>query len=316
VTQKPHNDAPHELLSPADASAPRDGVLGTSVQLPSGELAYLQQGADDAPLIVLAHGFPDYPKTFLPLMARLCAAGYRCVAPYLRGYAPSTLEGPYDRQRVGDDLAELAEALSPNDKAVLIGHDWGAGAAYTAVGRWPQRFRRAVTLAVPHVAAFEKNLRRNRAQQKRSAYMAFLMLPALPERIVPRHDFAYIDELWQRWSPSFARDPDYMRELKDCLRASMPAPIGYYRAQRPSRMRLRQARLDARVRIYVPLLHLHGAEDGCIAFDMSEGEADYFKGEFHSENLPGLGHFLHLEDPQRIAGLILDFIGPAAEARE
>ncbi|HEX2675051.1 MAG TPA: alpha/beta hydrolase, partial [Polyangiales bacterium] len=267
------------------------------VQLPAGEIAYLEQGDENAPLVLLAHGFPDYPKTFLPLMARLSAAGYRCVAPYLRGYAPSTLEGPYDRQRVGDDLADLAEALSPNTKAVLIGHDWGAAATYTAVGRWPQRFRRAVTLAVPHVAAFERNLRRSRSQQKRSAYMAFFMLPLVPERVVPRNDFAYVDELWQRWSPNYTRDPDYTRELKECLAASMPAPIGYYRAQRPSAMRLRQARLDARVRIYVPLLHLHGADDGCIAFEMSEGESQYFKGEFHSENLPGLGHFLHLEDP-------------------
>ena len=71
-------------------------------------------------------------------MALLCAAGYRCVAPWLRGYAPSTLEGPYDRQRVGDDLAELAEALCPNAPAVLVGHDWGAAATYTAVGRWRQ----------------------------------------------------------------------------------------------------------------------------------------------------------------------------------
>lgn len=285
------------------------------VTLPAGELAYFEQGDRDAPLIVLAHGFPDYPKTFFPLMARLCAAGYRCVAPFLRGYAPSTLEGPFDRQRVGDDLADLVEALSPNAPAVLVGHDWGAAAAYTAVGRWPQRFRRAVTLAVPHVAAFEKNLRTNGAQQRRSAYMAFFMLPLLPERILPRNDFAYVDDLWKRWSPSYTRDPDYTRELKQCLEASMPGPIGYYRALRPSGTRLRQARLDARVKIYVPLLHLHGADDGCIAFDASAGEESYFKGEFHSENLSGLGHFLHLEDPQRIAAAILDFIGPASAAQ-
>jgi pimeloyl-ACP methyl ester carboxylesterase len=285
------------------------------VALPSCELSYLEMGDPQAPLVVLAHGFPDHPRSFEPLMTRLCAAGYHCVAPWLRGYAPSTLEGPYDRQRVGDDLAELAEALSP-DPCVLIGHDWGAAATYTAVGRWPQRVRAAVTLAVPHVAAFEKNLRRNRSQQQRSAYMAFFMLPGLPERIVPRNDFAYIDALWKRWSPNYTPDPDYMRELKECLQASMPAPLGYYRSLRPSRTRLRQSRLDARVRIYVPLLHLHGADDGCISFEMSDGEEKYFKGEFHSENLQGLGHFMHLEDPQRIAAAVLDFVGPARRGHE
>jgi pimeloyl-ACP methyl ester carboxylesterase len=297
-----------------DGSATRGahGLTTRSAELASGRFAYLHQGDAAAPLVLLAHGFPDHAKTFLPVMARLCAAGYRCVAPFLRGYAPSTLDGPFDRQRVGDDLADLAESLSPDTPVVLIGHDWGAAATYTAVSRWPQRFRKAVTLAVPHVAAFEYNLRRSGSQQRRSAYMAFLMLPGLPERLLPRQDFWIVDRLWRSWSPGYTPDPEYMRELKSCLRASMPGPLGYYRALRPSRTRLRQALLDARVPIYVPLLHLHGSDDGCIAYAMAEGQERYFKAEFHSEPMPGLGHFLHLEDPQRVAQAILDFIGPAS----
>jgi pimeloyl-ACP methyl ester carboxylesterase len=287
------------------------GVALRSIELVSGHFAYLQQGDPAAPLVILAHGFPDQPRTFAPLMNRLCAAGYRCVAPFLRGYNPSTLDGPFDRQRVGDDLAELAEALCPDTPVVLIGHDWGAAATYTAVSRWPQRFRKAVALAVPHVAAFERNLRRNRPQQVRSAYMAFFMLPAIPERLFPLADFAFVDRLWRQWSPAFVPDPDYMRELKSCLRASMPGPLGYYRALRPSRMRLLQAKLDARVPIYVPLMHLHGRDDGCIGYEMGDGQDRYFKAEFRSESLEGLGHFLHLEDPQLVAQAILAFIGPA-----
>lgn len=287
------------------------GLTARSIELPAGRFAYLEQGRPDAPLIILAHGFPDCPTTFTPLMAHLCMAGYRCVAPYLRGYAPSVLAGPFDRQRVGDDLADLAEALSQDTPVVLVGHDWGAAATYTAVGRWPQRFRRAITLAVPHVAAFEQNLRHSRLQQQRSIYMAFLMLPGLPERILPRNDFAYVEALWRRWSPHFTPDPDHMREVKGCLRDSMPGPLGYYRALRPSRQRSLQAKLDARVPIYVPLLHLHGREDACIGYEMSIGQSRYFKAEFHSEPLNGLGHWLHLEDPQHVAQAILDFIGPA-----
>ncbi|HKP55106.1 MAG TPA: alpha/beta hydrolase [Polyangiales bacterium] len=306
LTSVPDNDSTAHVVPP---------VVTGEIELPTGHFAYLEQGHADAPLILLAHGFPDHPKTFLPLMALLCAAGYRCVAPWLRGYAPSTLEGPYDRQRVGDDLAELAEALCPNAPAVLVGHDWGAAATYTAVGRWPQRFRSAVTLAVPHVAAFERNLRKSRSQQQRSLYMALCMLPGVPERVLRYADFAYIEKLWRRWSPNYRANPDYMRELKSCLRASMPAPLGYYRALRPSRMSLRQSLLDARIRIYVPLLHLHGADDGCIEFAMSEGEHRYFEGEFRSRELPGLGHFLQLEDPRQIADAILEFIEPQRQRR-
>jgi pimeloyl-ACP methyl ester carboxylesterase len=101
----------HVIQGPGMQLAETGGeCIERSVELPSGHFTYLDQGAAEAPLVILAHGFPDYPKTFLPLMERLCRAGYRCVAPYLRGYAPSVLTGPFDRQRVGDDLADLAEA--------------------------------------------------------------------------------------------------------------------------------------------------------------------------------------------------------------
>jgi pimeloyl-ACP methyl ester carboxylesterase len=69
--------------------------------------------------------------------------------------------------------------------------------------------------------------------------------------------------------------------------------------------------LDARVAIHVPLLHLQGEDDGCVRPDMGTGQARYFKAEFRSEILPGLGHFPQLEDPQTVAQAVLDFIGPA-----
>ena len=94
-------------------------------------------------------------------------------------------------------------------------------------------------------------------------------------------------------------DPEYMAELKQCLRASMPGPLAHCRALRP---------LPARTRIDVPLLHLHGSRDGCIGFETGAGQERYFAAEFRGEQLEGLGHFLHLEDSDRVAGKILDFL--------
>ncbi|HEX4338599.1 MAG TPA: alpha/beta fold hydrolase [Polyangiaceae bacterium] len=273
----------------------------------SGELAYHDEGERNAPLIVLQHGFPDYPKTFFPLAERLRARGYRTVLPFLRGYAPSTLDGPFDDARLGLDLVELAEALSPGRPALLVGHDWGAVAVYRAVQLRPEAFMRAVTLAVPHTAAFTRNLRADLAQRWRSAYMAFFMLPFVPDRVVAARDFAFVDLLWRRWSPGHVAPADYMAELKACLSASMPSPLGHYRALASTFVRPRGASRPAKIR--VPLLHLHGADDGCISAETSDGEERYFAGEFRREVLAGVGHFLHLEAPERISNRILEFIG-------
>src|SRR5262249_18259576 len=112
--------------------------------------------------------------------------------------------------------------------------------------------------------------------------------------------------LWRRWSPSYTPDRAYMRELKECLRASMPAPLAHYRALRGTLLPPRTPN-DRPRRIQVPVLYLHGAQDGCIAYETGSGQERYFEAEFRSERLSGVGHFLHLEDPEGVAARILEF---------
>ncbi|MCA9493176.1 MAG: alpha/beta hydrolase [Myxococcales bacterium] len=108
----------------------------------------------EGPLAVLVHGFPDTPWTWDVVGPRLAAAGYRVVAPYTRGIGPSTDTSPpnYDTDTLGTDILGLIEALG-EDKAVVVGHDFGAAAAYAAAGLGAERVDRLVTLAIPHPAA-------------------------------------------------------------------------------------------------------------------------------------------------------------------
>ena len=228
----------------------------------------------------------------------------RVVAPWMRGYAPSVIEGPYGVARIAADLVAIARALSPSRPATIVGHDWGAVAAYEALARYPEVFARAVTLAVPHPLAFAYNLASQLAQLRRSAYMALFNVPG-SDRLVARGDFAFIDRLWQRWSPGYVADAASMRELKDCLRRSMPAPILYYRAlarDLPAGLRSPPPKIE------VPTLYLHGATDGCIGPELARGQERFFRGPLRSRTIPGAGHFLHLEAPGEVVGEVLEWL--------
>jgi len=262
-----------------------------SIEVPGGRFAYLEAGGEDLPLVLCLHGFPDHPTTFEGFLGTLAEAGYRAVAPWMRGYSPSVLEGPYDATQLAQDVIELADALSPRRSFAIIGHDWGAIAAIAAAPRLATRLACGVTLAMPHPVALLGNMRRSPTQLLRSRYIGFFQLRGVSDRVVWSRDFSYVEELWKKWSPDYEMTPEHRARLKTCLAASMPAPLRYYR-DIFSRGTLR-AIGGSRI-ISQPFLHLHGANDGCISATMAREQGRYFR-ELSSEIIPDAGHFLHLE---------------------
>lgn len=280
------------------------------LDLPGGRFHYLSRGRSGDPVVLCLHGFPDHPHSFEPMMECLAGRGLHVVAPWMRGYAPSVPHGPYDLERLGLDAIEMANALSPDAPICIVGHDWGAVATYAAIAEAPERFRCAVTMAVPHPFAFARGIRRHPGQLRRSWYMIFFQLPGLPERVVPLRDFAFIDKLWRDWSPGYQLPAAARRKLIDCLRESMPAPINYYRALiRPvSEIRSRAVRVEAKHRhLGVPTVYLHGSDDGCIGTRLGEGQERFFTAEFETHIYQGVGHFLPSELPEAMAQRVNDW---------
>lgn len=266
----------------------------------------LVEGPDQGPVVLLLHGFPDLPHTFSATQKLLAAAGVRSVAPYLRGYDPAPMEGPYDVEAIAADIESIARHLSPSRPITLVGHDWGAACSYVAAARYPWRFEAMVTLSVPHPLAFLDALRRDPGQLKKSWYMLFFQPPGLAEKALRRDDFALIDRLWRDWSPGLTPPPDHLPRLKRCLARSLPAPLAYYRAMaRPVVPALRRLFDPAARRIIVPTLHLTGADDGCISPSSGEGQERYFAQSFQREIVEGAGHFLPLERPALLVDRIL-----------
>jgi len=230
--------------------------------------------------LLYLHGFPDCPATATPFLEALIARGFRVVAPWLRGYAPSPLQGPYDGATLVADLRRIT-----NDEPwPVVGHDWGAALTYALCQELP--IARAVTLAVPPPRVFLRQLRTPR-QMLHSWYMAFFQLP-IADRVVGER---FIDMLWRRWSPGFQLDDTRRAELHACLRASLPAPLEYYRAFARTALR-GELRDTLRKPSHAEILALHGANDGCILPPRG------------STIVPNVGHFLHLEAPDEIAARV------------
>jgi len=268
-------------------------------------ISYLSNEAENAPLVVCLHGFPDIPRTWAPLTEDFRNAGYHVVCPWLPGYAPSSLDGPFDMPSLADRFFAFIDEVSPTDPVRIVGHDWGSLIAQCLLAQQPTRFRAAALLAVPHGLAFQANLEEYPSQLGRSAYMGLFQLPLLSERIVSLRDFAYIERLWRKWSPGFDPGDDYFDELKTCLRSSLPAPLRYYRAiANPTAFRELRRILDAGP-IIVPTIYLHGERDGCVGPDLCRDQQAWFSALFEQLVLSGAGHFLHLERPSEVNAAII-----------
>lgn len=277
-------------------------VRTSSIATPRGQFACLEAGPAQGPVALVLHGFPDVPTSFTPTLQALAGAGYRAVAPWMRGYAPSPLDGPYDPDSTGADAVALSEALSPDRPVVLVGHDWGAVAGYTAIAECPARFHCYVALSVPHPIAILRNLARYPMQVIRSSYMALLASPFLGETSIRAANYKFVELAWR--SGGFSPPSDLLEEIKATIARSMPAPIRYYRAVvwPPFSAGLRVN--DARTRkISVPTRFVGGTRD-VIKPELGEGQEGLFSGPFEADVIDS-GHFMHVERPADVNSRIL-----------
>jgi len=274
------------------------------------EIAYLEAGEGDP--VLLFHGFPDSASTFCPLMELLCAEGYRCIAPWLRGYSPTSASAYFDQGTLLADALALVESLELHGVRV-VGHDWGADIAYGLASTVYAEVRSAVALAVPHTQALRRNRAGNFEQLRRSFYIWLFLAGELADSIVPADDFEFIRDLWRAWSPGWQADEAHLREVIDGLKEpdGLRSALAYYRALHDDRLQdqrrhnLRWLVENGPVR--VPTLLLMGSGDGCIGPEMAAGAESAFSGAYRAETLEGCGHFLHLEKPQEVGALVIDW---------
>ena len=276
------------------------------------DFSYLECGTGK--LALLLHGFPDTAQTWRHLMPQLAEMGYRVVAPFMRGYAPSAVpsDGCYQTAMLARDANALHENLGGDSEAIIIGHDWGAPSCYGAAIDAPTRWHRVVGMAVPPTAALGMAFVQNLEQIKKSWYMFFFQ-HGLADLVVGANNHAFIEMLWRDWSPGYdaSVDLEFIRKsLADPK--NLQAALGYYRATlgdgyRDPQLSELQNQMAASVPPQ-PLLYLHGANDGCIGVDVVESAKKNAPANVKFEVVEAAGHFLQLEQPKVVNKLICDFL--------
>jgi pimeloyl-ACP methyl ester carboxylesterase len=274
------------------------------------EFGILEAGT--GPLALCLHGFPDSAHTWRHLLPALADAGFHAVAPFMRGYAPTGIpeDGCFRSGALIADAVALHEALGGDERAVLVGHDWGAEAAYGAAAFAPDRWRRVVTLAIPPLG-LEAGLFADYDQLKRFFYFSFFQSP-LAEQIVAADDMRFLDRLWRDWSPGYDPSEDLAR-VKRSLRdpAHLSAAISYYRADNATSGASGPFAAEQAALAGVgpqPTLYLHGDRDGCIGVEFAAGAERRLAPGSSMRVIEGTGHCPHLERPAEVNDHIVTWV--------
>ena len=268
---------------------------------------YLEAGT--GPLVLCFHGFPDNAHTYRYLLPTLAEAGFRAVAPFMRGYAPTgrPADERYESVLMAQDAVELISALGA-ETAFVVGHDWGAAAAYGSAVLGPQRVKKIVTLAVTH------GVQATDYESLKGTWHGYFFQMPYADQLVAANDYDFVYRWWRDASPHYDPPPAIMESVKATFRSPgvVTAALNYYRhtvnpANRdPALAPLREKLANSP--IPVPAMALHGTRDRPGRLAMFERMGATFAAGLQKVLFPGTGHFLHLERPAEVNTKIVEFL--------
>ena len=269
-----------------------------------------EHGPPDGPLVLLLHGFPEFWWSWRHQLVALGDAGYRAVAPDLRGYGASDKPPRgYDAYTLSSDVAGMVRALGARD-AVVVGSGWGGLLAWSAATLHPSVVRRLAVVGMSHPRRLHAALRRDGSQRRASSHLAFFQLPRAPEALLGKDDAAYVGRLLRRWGgPGF---PDAETEAR--CREAMQIPGAAHCSLEWCRWAVRSLTRPSGLRylrlldggVHMPTLHLHGSLDGCLLPSTAQGSGDWVHAPYELRLLEGVGHFPHSEAPDLVSAALVE----------
>ena len=282
-------------------------------ELGEARLHYVEAG--EGPLVVLLHGFPEFWYGWRHQISALAKAGFRVVAPDMRGYNLSSKPAgvaAYDADLLARDVRDLI-AERGAERAFLAGHDWGGAVAWVTAMNHGEAIERLAILNCPHPRRFLRGIRHPR-QAARSWYMFFFQLPWLPERFAGSRDWRWFRSLLEDARPGAVTADDIARYVEAWEQAgAATAMIDYYRAV----FRQSPAKAEARIRpVQAPTLVIWGERDRYLGPKLAEPDRSDVPNLERVVRLPGATHWVQHDEPAEVSRLLAGFFGASTATGE
>jgi pimeloyl-ACP methyl ester carboxylesterase len=268
-------------------------LTGQTLRLRGLDFNVLVRG--QGPDVLLVHGFPDSNAVWRHQIPPLVEAGFRVIAPDLRGFGDSSAppgRADYKADKIVGDLIGILDALDVQSVR-LVAHDWGAVIGWLMCMRHPERIERYVAMSVGHPTAYAHG---GVVQKLKGYYILFFQVPGVAEQVVMFHD-------WWLWRRILRDDPELARWKADLSRPGrLTAAMSYYRAN------IGMILPRDLPKVTVPVMGIWGSGDIALAERQMIASRLYVTGPWRYERVDGGGHWLQLQAPERVTALLLDYL--------
>jgi pimeloyl-ACP methyl ester carboxylesterase len=278
-------------------------------------LHYVAAGDEADPLVVLLHGFPEFWYSWRRQIPALAEAGFRVVAPDMRGYNRSEKPrgvGSYRPDVLVADVSGLVEYFDC-EQARVVGHDWGGLVAWATAIRRPAVVEKLTVLNAPHPERYRRELRRNPEQWRRSWYAGGFQLPWLPEFLLGARDCERVAEMLRETANPGTFDETDLQRYREaaCRPGALTAMLNYYRAAFREEVRetvralLGGERPSREVR--VPTLLVWGEDDPALGVELTDG-VERWVPDLRVERFPDATHWVQNDRPEAVSESVVDFL--------
>lgn len=271
-------------------------------------LHVVEDGPEDGRPVVFLHGFPEFWWSWRHQIAACAGAGYRAVAPDLRGFGESDRPDDVAAYAIPNSIGDVTAVIdSVGGRAVVVAHDWGGALGWSYAAFVPDHLEALVVMNAPHPNAYT-DVASYLPQLQMSWYMFFFQFEGVAEEALARNGY----ELLRTWFYDTATvkldEDDIARYLELFARpGALTSALNWYRANVPPGSFVREVRFELPA-ITCPAMLLWGLDDAYLTWELGRRAGEFCTGPFALHALPETGHWIQQERPDEVNALLLEFL--------